>query len=114
MPLRNNIEGGEAKSLKFLNQLMIHTQTRTLAGALTLVATDAVAQFLDPGGAGRNVTLPALQDGLVFFFVNTADAAEVLTIKDAAGNTICTPTQAESAIVWCNGTIWGGGTLTMS
>ena len=87
----------------------------TLSGTATLTAGSASVQRLDPGGAGRNVDLPDLGDygqGKVVI-VNTADAAEVITIRDAANSnaTVGTPTQAESAVcVWAtDGTIGGNG-----
>ena len=67
-------------------------------------------QSLDPGGSGREVTLPVAAPklaGLDFLIENTADAAEVLTVKDG-GVTICTPTQNENAYVWCDGVAWRG------
>lgn len=85
----------------------------TLTGHRTLtIAEISEAQMwnFDPGGAGRNVVLPAVgvSAGLFLFIGNTADAAEVLTIQNAAAATICTPTQNESAIVWCDGATWRG------
>jgi hypothetical protein len=64
----------------------------------------------DPGGAARNLVLPAEADnvGTVLFIHNSADAAEVLTIQDDTPATVCTPTQAESAVVWCDGVSWFG------
>jgi hypothetical protein len=85
----------------------------TLAGARVITA-DEIERYqafaFDPGGAGRNVDLPALASsaGAILFIANTADAAEVLTIRNPAGATIVTPTQAEAAVVWCDGTAWRG------
>ncbi len=69
----------------------------------------------DPAAA-RNLDLPAEADcaGIFLFIHNEANAAEVITIRDDAAATICTPTQNESAIVWCDGVSWRGGTLTSS
>ena len=50
----------------------------------------------------------AISKGEVYIIHNSADAAEVLTIKDDGAGTICTPTQAEAAIVWCDGVAWRG------
>lgn len=63
----------------------------------------------DPAGA-RNVDLPAESacEGAYLFISNEADAAEVITVRDDAGGTIVTPTQAEAAFVWCDGTSWYG------
>lgn len=84
--------------------------TETLAGTKTLVITDNMMQFLDPGGSARNVDLPAESDsdGKMFVICNRADASEIITIRNDAGSTICTPTQNESAMVFCDGTTWAG------
>ena len=64
----------------------------------------------DPGGAARNVDLPAeaASKGAVLFIANAADAAEVITIRNDAAGTICTPTQNETAVCFCDGTSWRG------
>lgn len=84
--------------------------SETLSGNKTLSTTDKRTQALDPGGSGRDVNLPAEGEaaGLDFFVVNTADGAEVLTVKDDGGNSIVTPTQNETAYVWCDGSSWRG------
>lgn len=82
--------------------------TETLAGNATLTTASARYQRLDPGGAGRDVTLPAEADskGLAFLILNTADAAEDLTVKDDGASTVVTISQNEAALVVCNGTSW--------
>ena len=87
------------------------SNVEVLAADKTLSLADARIQVLDPGGAGRKVLLPAEASsaGEAFIIHNGADAAEVLTIKeDSDTTTICTPTQNESAIVYCDGTTWRG------
>lgn len=106
---QTNIEHAKGTNVMFLERLKFSSRTLTLAGTLTMTNRDPIVAFLDPGGAGRKVLLPAEEDGLFFAFVNTADAAEVLTIKDDADAvTFATPTQAEAAVVFCNGVTWGG------
>ena len=74
---------------------------QTASGTITLTAGDDLIQAIDPGGSARNVVLPDLgstgQGKAVID--NTADAAEVLTLQDAANSnaTVGTPTQNESA-----------------
>lgn len=85
----------------------------TLSGNRTLTSDEVDStQFFafDPGGAARDLTLPAAgaHDGSLLFVANTADAAEVLTIKDSGGTAVCTPTQNETAFVISNGTSWFG------
>ncbi len=86
-------------------------RTATLAGTDTLAVSSAPIQVLDPGGSGRNVVLPdeAASASFVFYIHNAADNPEVLTIKASDGSTtVCTPTQNETAIVYCDGTTWRG------
>ncbi len=82
--------------------------TSTLAGALVLTHDSNQLQFLDPGGAGRNVDLPAEEesDGLMFVIVNRADAAEDLTVRNDAAGTVGTVSQNEIGIFVCNGVAW--------
>lgn len=86
------------------------SNVETLAANKTLAASDRRIQVLDPGGVGRDVTLPpeAASAGLDFIVHNAADAAETLTIKDGAGSTVSTPAQNETAWVFCDGTTWRG------
>lgn len=84
--------------------------TETLAGTKTMVEGDKTVQFLDPGGAGRAITLPAeaTSVGRVFLIFNTADATEALTISEDGGTTRATVTQNEACILVCDGTSWRG------
>jgi len=91
----------------------------TLSGTRTLTLAEVEAADIfsfDPGGSARNLDLPAEADctGICLRISNTADAAEVITIRNDGGGTICTPTQNEDAIVWCDGVAWYGGTLAAS
>lgn len=88
--------------------------SETLTGTRTLTTAE-VKQYamwsLDPGGAGRNLVMPSESAcaGQIVFVHNSADAAEIITVKGSDGSTtICTPTQAETAVLWCNGTTWIG------
>ena len=107
------------------------SNAETLSGAKTLAVTDSKYQFLDPGGSGRNVDLPDMRtlttdinsegtgdagtdryadtQGGFFVISNTADAAEVITVRGWNGSTTTgttmTPTQNETAIC-----IWTGAT----
>lgn len=84
----------------------------TLSADRTITITEIEtynAFAFDPAGT-RNVDLPAEEacDGVYLFIANTADAAEVITVRNDGGDTIVTPTQAESAFVWCDGAAWYG------
>ena len=108
-----NIQSGLIENV-FLNQLRLRSETRTLAGNITLVKQSPTLQYMDPGGAARTVTLPAEadSDGLVFVIVNRADAAEVITVQDDGTTTIVTPTQNEVAVCFCDGVGWSGFVAT--
>ncbi len=79
---------------------------QTLTDAKTLDAQSSTLQALDPGGAARDVTMPALEDGLWFGIYNAADAAEPITVKTAAAATIVVLQRGESCVVACDGSAW--------
>lgn len=86
-------------------------ETLTGARVITIAEVEQYQAFaFDPGGAARNVDLPAEEacTGAYLYISNTADAAEVLTIRNDAGGTVVTPTQNECAMVWCDGVRWYG------
>ena len=80
----------------------------TASGTVTLTLGMTNLLRIDPGGAGRDVTLPAEAgaSGAWFEILNTADAAEALAVKNDGGSTIVTISQNEKATVCCNGTSW--------
>ncbi len=83
------------------------SNTETLTGNKTLVDTDPEVHYLDPGGAGRNVVLPAVgEDNHSYLIVNTADAAENLTVKDAGAVVICVIGQGEARMLVSDGSRW--------
>ncbi len=100
------------KSAKYAPQLPARADanTETLTGDRVLTHDDTKLQLIDPGGASRNLDLPAEEEsaGLTFFIKNQADAAEDLTVRDDAAATVVTISQNEGAIVWCDGTTWVG------
>ena len=93
--------------------------TETLAANRTITAAElelySIMSF-DPGGSARDLTLPAeaTSAGHILLISNEADAAEVITIKDDGAATICTPTQNEAAVLWCDGVKWLGGVIASS
>jgi hypothetical protein len=80
----------------------------TLTGAITVGPTYPNVCKLDPNGAHRDVTLDAVATnaGLVRRFVNAADAAENLVLKNVGGDTIATINQNEQGEVYCDGATW--------
>lgn len=106
-----SVTDGLGKSLptSFLDgqvQILKLMSVRALAGDDVLTQGHRNIQRLDPGGAGRNVDLPAEANGLWFVVANAADAAETLTVRDDAGATVVAVAQDQAALVWCDGTSW--------
>jgi hypothetical protein len=94
------------------NRFSVKT-AETLTGARVITPAEVEryqAMAFDPGGAGRNVDLPAEESstGVILMISNTADAAEILTVRNDAGSTVVTPTQNEACLVWCDGVRWYG------
>ena len=75
----------------------------TLGGTLTMSGPMNNVLAIDPGGAARKVLLHASpKRGDFYILINTADAAEVITVQNSAGvglTPACTPTQNEVAII---------------
>ncbi len=114
--MRNNLEDLLAFGLKFVNAQKGERHVQTLAGAMTFDGDAAFISYLDPGGATRVVTLPdptsAAEADTIRIIVNTADAAEDLTINDPAATTRGTISQNEFAIILCDGVRHYVGVMT--
>lgn len=78
----------------------------TLSGDKTIATGDAQIQNIDPGGAARNVDLPAEEAGLVYVIGNRADAAEDITVRDDADSTLLTLNQDDVGYFISDGTGW--------
>jgi hypothetical protein len=105
---RQNHETINVSDMLVRNNFRLQSAITTLAGTYTLVANMSPMQVLDPGGGARDVILPAVKKGLCFFMKNAADAAEVITVKNAAAATIATVASTESAVLFCDGVSWHG------
>jgi hypothetical protein len=80
----------------------------TLTGNLTLTISSKPFQRLDPGGASRTVTLPAVSHtaGLFFEITNVADADERLTINNSAGALVAYALPGDTVVLVSNGSAW--------
>lgn len=87
MTTRDNIAAADFYDCRTARGWKMLPQTRTLAGDIALDANHPPVQVLDPGGAARNVDLPPEEEGLVFWIINIADAAEAITVRDDLGTT---------------------------
>lgn len=100
------VRDSEIRNSPVQSKLKLGVYVDTLAGNLTIGASFPPLIVLDPGGAGRTITLPAEEAGLTFVLVNTADAAEDLTVQDDAAGAVGTVSQNEVALLVCDGTAW--------
>lgn len=104
-PLARSTHDTDAPGLKAVKKAWYVT---TLDAALTLDDTYPNNLRLDPGGAHRDITLPAVatNEGVEFHIVNAADNAENLVVKNVGGDTIATINQNDSARIYCTGAAW--------
>ena len=77
----------------------------TIAGDTTLTYRSASMLKIDPGGAGRNITLPSPRPGGYFRITNAADAEEGLVVASSAG-TVATVGQNERAEFFVEDGAW--------
>lgn len=79
----------------------------TMSNDLTLTDSHKAILYLNPNGSDRIVTLPAGAAGNhAFIITNTAGAANTLTVKTVASETIGTVAQNEAKFFVSNGTVW--------
>ena len=85
---------------------------QTLSGDTTLTVKDSQFQAIDPGGAGRNVTLPAGDvRGRFMFIGNKADADEGIVLLQPDGSSVAaTVSQNDMAIIYATDDIADGAT----
>lgn len=89
----SNIRNANSEHLIATTGFRLSSEIRTLAGDITLGLECAPVQYLDPGGAARNVDLPASVKGTVIVISNMADAAETITVRNEADATVDTVPQ---------------------
>jgi hypothetical protein len=102
---------GDAEVITKALALKGSPHSATLTGALVLDLTYPNVLLLDPGGADRDVTLPAedgnTASGLGITIRNTADAdGEDLVVKNDAGTTIATLIRGDVGQFRNDGTSW--------
>lgn len=82
-------------------------QISTATGTVYLLDTNGVILTIDPGGADRDVVLPAeAAANHPFFICNAADAWEMLTVKNDAAATIGTVPRYQARWFMPDGTNW--------
>ena len=81
----------------------------TLSGTFTVPDRAPPVLLLDPGGAARNVLLPAESDskGKVYWIKNLDGGVNAITVQEDSGTTtIVTVNAGAQAMVFCDGTTW--------
>jgi hypothetical protein len=93
---------------ELLKQSPIPANTEVLSADRSLTDADAVIQYLDPGGAARDVPLPTpASTNHPFVISNRADADETLTVYDGA-TAVDTVGQGETKLFVSDGLAWAG------
>lgn len=105
---RLTLEGNRMSGMTMVsNKWFVLSQT--LTATLTLTADMPNMLFLDPGGADRNVVLPAAANGAWFSIYNTADASEYLDVFLTGGTTLVARiAPGQSLTLVSNGSVWYG------
>ncbi len=109
MSVSNGLASGTALQAGRVGPALIKEVLGVVTASGTVTLTNQYRNILkiDPGGSARDVLLPPEEDGLFFWLVNGADAAENLVVKDDSGvSTLVTINQNESAVVACQGSTW--------
>lgn len=114
---RLHMDDNELRNPKIMSGFRLQTMTKTLGAAFTITADMPPAITLDPGGATRQVIMPLetveANKGLTFIIRNGANAAEDLTIRNAANDaTLGTISQDEAALVSLMPAVAGAATFT--
>ena len=86
-------------------QLINGVNSATITGDETLTVASSTFQFLSGGGSDYDVNLPAEEDGIYFWIVNTGPTND-LVVKDLSPATIETITPGKGALLVCDGVAW--------
>lgn len=107
MASRSNVTGANLRECMIWEKNKFGQVKQTLTGTYTMDAKSPHLLWLDPGGAGRTVLLPAEAAGAWFLINNQADAIEDLTVKEDAGvTTIGIVKAGQGTWFFCDGTTW--------
>jgi hypothetical protein len=96
------------KNATFFGNAYFTSNTESLSGTKTLIATSAQYQFLNPNGANRDVTLPSPATNMLFIIKNTGSSGNTLVVKDSGGSAITGGTIANTVTMafYYNGSSW--------
>lgn len=104
--MQQDIHNGRFFNAEIKSGRLSHIR-RVMNEALQITQNGAIVNFLDPNGAGRNVDLPANEEGL-FYVVSNIGVTFSLTVRDAAASTISTVGPGETSFLFSSKTEWRG------
>jgi len=109
MTSRTNHAGGDYYSPYIRSGFKLAFMTKNATAEMAIGANWPPILYLDPAGGAKTILLPAEAEcaGQVFIIVNTADAAETITVEeDSSTTSIGTVAQNTSGMFHCDGTAW--------
>tara|TARA_S200002703_G_scaffold23274_1_gene20064 strand:- start:470 stop:793 length:324 start_codon:yes stop_codon:yes gene_type:complete len=83
-------------------QLLGGVNIETITGPKTLTVADSTFQMLDGGASDRDVTLPAEEDGIYFWIVNSGSSNN-LVVKDVGASTVATVANGQGGLFVSDG-----------
>lgn len=102
--MRQNLQDSDAQQLGIYSGRLGSTR-QVLDGPATLTREGSLLNFFDPGGANRDVFLPAMERGR-FYIVAHAGSADELIVKDSGGAQLTYLRPFETALLVCSGNEW--------
>ncbi len=109
---RLNLEDSKIYDPILMNGIKGGVNVLTLAGTLTMDRDMPFLNFINPGGAIRNILLPPAERGLMFFFAHTGGAFD-MTVKDSTNTTTYgTLSTTETGFAVSDGNVWVLGVMT--
>jgi len=101
---RNNSEDAQVFNQHFQSGKFSHSR-KVLVDNVTLTQNGALVNFLDPNGANRECTLPALDDGR-FYVVGNVGATNSIAVRSANGLLITTLLAGDTALMFASDAEW--------
>ena len=101
--MRSNVDGSRLSNNLLMEKNKLGIAVQTITGAFTIAASDPPIVALS-AAAPQNVTLPAVEKGLIFWVV--ASGASALTVKNAGASTIGIVAAGSIGYFVSDGTSW--------
>lgn len=102
--MRSGLEHNKGYEVDF-HTLLLACERRVLVGDVVLIHDSPSAQFFDPDGTNRTITLPSLRRGR-FYFIAHVGTDNTLTVVDDAASTVAVIYPGEMHPILCSGDEW--------